>query len=79
MCNVKYMNADLLQTCISRGVSLLPSTYFAFLNALLSLERNNLVCLVPSARFDLFHCKLKCVEKKRADCKRLSLLTLPKL
>lgn len=79
MCNVKYMNADLLQVCISRGVSMLPSTYFAFLNALLSLERNNLVCLVPSARFDLFHFKLKYGEKKRDDGKRVSLLTLPKL
>lgn len=79
MCNVKYMNADLLQVCISRGVILLPTTYFAFLNALLILERNNLICLVPTARFDLFHFKIKSNTEEIKKNRPFSLLTLPKL
>ena len=58
MCITKNMNADLLQLCISRGVVLLPSIYYAFLDVLDEMEHKHTVCLVPLSRFELFHHKL---------------------
>lgn len=70
MCNVKNMNADLLQLCISRGVVPFPSAYLAFLEALSKMERENHVCLIPLTRLELFHLKLnpdKMSTKKIAE------------
>lgn len=58
MCIVNNMDADLLQLCISRRVCLLPSIYYAFLDLLDEMERKHTVCLVPLARFEIFHHKL---------------------
>lgn len=63
----EHMDANLLQLYISRGVQLLPSTYVAFLDILSEMERKRTVCLVPLARFELFHHKLnpkQCQPKK---------------
>lgn len=70
MRNIKTMNTDLLQLCISRGVIPLPSIYLVFLNALRDLERKHLVCLLPIARFEVFHFTFnpeKLSRKKKPD------------
>lgn len=58
MCITKNMNVDLLQLCISRGVSLLPPIYYTFIDMLSEMERKHTVCLVPLSRFELFTHKI---------------------
>jgi hypothetical protein len=52
------------------GIVPLPLVYIAFLLALEDRERKHLVCLVPSARFDVFHSKLKSNNPQRPTSER---------
>ena len=70
MFTLKGLNVDHVQFCLARGIAPLPLVYNAFLLALEEQERKHLVCLVPSARFDAFHSKLKSNNPQRPTSER---------
>lgn len=64
MCLPVKIIADEIQELLGRGVSLFPSVYYEFLEQLMEKERMKKLCLLPSARFELYHMKLE--RKRRA-------------
>ena len=59
MCILNGLNIDHVQLCLARHADPLPPVYGAFLVALVEQERKCTLCLVPCARFDAFHNRLK--------------------
>lgn len=50
---------DDVQEYLSKRISPLPFVYFRYLQELHTLERNQKVCMLPQARFELYHAQLE--------------------
>ena len=62
--------ADDVQGYIARGIRPLPFVYAQFLEALMEKERAQLLCLLPSPRFEAYHNKLERKVRARSDSQR---------
>jgi len=56
---------DDIQDVMARGVALLPTVYFEFLEQLSERERTQNLCLLPSPRFELYHYRLESKVRQR--------------